>query len=119
MGFGALAYAQQFRDICREIARKEIENLRPKPMLATVTSIDFPAGKCMVQFPGESTSVPIRLFTIAPAVAGTVVRVEGDAGMRYVADVVSGQATLLLRAANGNRYRVVASNTGTLTVTPA
>ena len=117
MGMDKLAYAQQFRDVIRELAIREVNRLRPNPALATVVSVDAPGGKCIVKFAGEDSEVPVKMYTVQPAAAGCVVRVEGEAGLRYVAEVLSGQSALMLRAANGNRYRITVSNTGTVTST--
>ena len=117
MGFDALAYAQKFRDIIREIVVAEVNKVRPTESFAEVTAIDAPGGKCTVKFPGETATVTVRMFTIQPAAVGCIVRVGGDAGFRYVTEVVSGRAAILLRSPNGTRYRVMVADGGAISAT--
>lgn len=100
MGFQDLSYAQQMRDIIRNLAAAEINRLRPASRLGTVTAIDSVNKKASVLFPGDTESVQISMYSIRPTVAGAagvgdVVRVAGSAGRRYVADVVSGIASFV------------------------
>lgn len=117
MGFESLAYAQKFRDTVLEFVRAEVHRLRPTPSFAEVTAINAAANQCTVKFPGETNTVPVRMFHIQPAAVGCVVRVEGDAGFRYVTEVVSGRSALMLRSPNGTRYRVMVSDAGAISAT--
>lgn len=93
-GFGDLPYAQQLRDVIRELAAGEIRRLRPGAQYATVDTIDAANGKVNVIFPGDTDSVPVSMYSIRPTTgggvnAGDVVRVEGIT-RKYVTEVVSG-----------------------------
>lgn len=95
MGFQALDYAQQMRDVIREFVGKEINRLRPDAALATVASINSATNTCTVLFPGDTVAVPVKMYTVQPRTSGApgvgdVVRVAGNSGSRYVADVVAG-----------------------------
>jgi hypothetical protein len=117
MGFEALAYAQKFRDIIRELVVAEVKRVRPSESFAEVTALNTTAGTCTVKFPGETATVTVRMFTIQPAAVGCVVRVAGDAGFRYVSEVISGRGAILLRSPNGTRYRVMVADGGAVSAT--
>lgn len=94
-----LPYAQRFRDVIAELVGKEVKRLRPSASLATVNTIG--ADSCTVIFPGDSTPVTVKLFTVRPTVGGgvgvgDVVRIEGPSGGRYVTEVVKGGALMRL-----------------------
>jgi hypothetical protein len=97
MGWQDLAFAQQLRDVVRELAEKEIKRLRPTGQLATVDTIDTATNTCTVIFPGDAESVKVRMYTIQPTAGGgvgvgDVVRVSSDGARRYVSEVVNGSA---------------------------
>ena len=117
MSMGALAYAQQMRDIIRELVANEVAKIRPTDSVGTVTAIDAANNKCSVRFEDAGDALSIRMFTVQPAAVGAVVRVSGPPGLRYVTEVIVGQSALMLRAANDNRYRITVSNTGVVTST--
>jgi hypothetical protein len=74
------------RNEIRRIAASEVERIRPRYKYATVISIPS-AGKCEVQFPGETGTVLVSMPYTAAVAAGQIVRVEGLHGDRYIADV--------------------------------
>ncbi|QOP65355.1 minor tail protein [Gordonia phage Diabla] len=87
-GFGQWGNSVKAHAVLREIARKEVERLRPAPRLAEVVDIDPDAKKVMVRFTGESTAVPVPYTSTAPANTGQWVRVGGTTHDRYVQDVL-------------------------------
>lgn len=89
-GFQAFEYAQAMRDVVREIAQKEVRRMRPAESYATVSTINEAANTANVTFPGDTTSVPVKMFTVRPTSAGDVVRIEGESTRRYISEVVSG-----------------------------
>lgn len=117
MNIGDLAYAQQMRDIIKEFVVAEFRRLSNPDSTGTVTAITPATSKCMVQFEATGDPVSVHMFTLQPFAVGAVVRVSGPPGLRYVSEVIAGQSALMLRAANGNRYRITVSNTGTVTST--
>lgn len=80
------------RDLIVKIATTTINELRPRPQIATVTQIDRLTNKCWVKFTGETISVPVAMGSIQPYSVGQLVRIEGLTGDRYVSDVI-GKAT--------------------------
>ena len=80
--------ALQMREIIRGIIREELDKLRPKYQLATVTGIDRAHSKCQVRFNGETTSSTIPMGSIQPKEVGQIVRVDGMAGDRFIAEVL-------------------------------
>lgn len=90
-----LAFAQKMRDVITEIARKEVKRSRPSASLATVDTIDAANRTCNVIFPGDSVSVPVKMYTIQPLTGGgvgpgDVVLVGGEGATRRVTEVVKG-----------------------------
>lgn len=86
--------ATRFRDVVKRQVESEVDRLRPDYVYATVQEIDLTKRQCTVIFPGDTSSVPVRLGSIVPKTPGQVVRVEGRLGDRYVADVM-GDAFIL------------------------
>ncbi|UTN91188.1 minor tail protein [Gordonia phage PokyPuppy] len=87
-GFGQWANSVKAHTVLRDIARKEIERLRPASRLAEVTEIISTEKKVMVRFVGESNIVPVPYTSTAPANVGQWVRVGGTTHDRYVEDVI-------------------------------
>lgn len=90
-----LAFAQRMRDVITEIAHKEIQRIRPSASLATVDTIDTVNRTCKVFFPGDTTSVTVKMYTIQPITGGgvgpgDVVLVAGEGPARRVTEVVKG-----------------------------
>lgn len=86
--FSDYRIALQMRDVIQAMVREEVEKQRPRYQMGVVTSIDRVTRKCGVQFPGEAGSVSVNMGSIQPNNTGQVVRVEGLAGDRYIADVI-------------------------------
>ncbi|QGH76172.1 minor tail protein [Gordonia phage Jellybones] len=87
-GFGDWGNSVKVHSVLREIARKEVERLRPAPRLAEVVSIDHDEKKVMVKFVGETNVVPVPYTSTAPANNGQWVRVNGTTHDRYIEDVI-------------------------------
>lgn len=91
MAMDAFSYAQTFRDVIKDIIRKELERVRPSSSLAVVQTVNSAAKTCTVIFPGDTDSVTVKMFTVQPSALNDIVRIEGPAGDRYVAEVVKGK----------------------------
>lgn len=87
-GFGDYRTALEVRDIIQTMVNAEVEKIRPRHQMGTVTSIDRVTRRCGVQFPGEVLSTQVAMGSIQPSAVGQVVRVEGVQGDRYIADVM-------------------------------
>ncbi|WAA19561.1 minor tail protein [Gordonia phage GalacticEye] len=92
-GFGEWGNSVKVHQVLQQIARNEVERLRPASRLAEVTSIDQEAKKVMVKFVGETNEVPVPFNSTAPANIGQWVRVGGTTHDRYVEDVIGESAT--------------------------
>lgn len=88
MGMNDYRYALEFRDLLQGLVRAEVEKNRPRYQMATVTAIDRINRKCTVQFPGETGTAVVNMGSIQPSAINQIVRVEGLAGDRYIADVM-------------------------------
>lgn len=88
MGLNDYRYALEFRDVLKEIVKAEMESQRPRYQYATVTAIDRPARRCSVEFTGEAVSVSVSMGAVQPSDVGQIVRIDGIAGDRFVADVL-------------------------------
>jgi hypothetical protein len=91
-GFTSSATALAMRDLIKEIASGVVDRLRPAPRYATVIAIDPVANQCTVNFPGDTTAVPITMGNVKPMKVGQVVRIVGLSGDKYI-DGVLGMAT--------------------------
>lgn len=87
-GLDDLDAAIEMRDIIRAIVRTELDAHRPPPVYATVQSIDLAAKTCMVVMTGDTVAVKVQCGSIFPSAPGQVVRLEGQQGDRYIADVL-------------------------------
>ncbi|QRI45615.1 minor tail protein [Gordonia phage RoyalG] len=87
-GFGNWGNSVKAHSVLREIAKKEVERLRPSSRLAEVTSIIPAEKKVLVRFVGESNVVPVPYTSTAPANVGQWVRIGGTTHDRYVEDVI-------------------------------
>lgn len=99
MGWQELAFAQQLRDVVRELATQEVRRLRPGDQLATVSTIDTVNGVANVIYPGDTVAVPVAMHTIQPTAGGgvgvgDVVLVTGDSTRRRIQEVVKGSPLL-------------------------
>lgn len=82
--------AAKVRDVVTIIAENVLKSQRPVAAYGTVASIDRVLKKAAVQFPGEAGTVYVPMRTIQPYDVGAVVRVLGEPGDRYIADVTGG-----------------------------
>lgn len=87
-GLADFQSALKMRDIIETIVKGVVEQVRPRIQYGTVTAIDRPKRKCSVQFVGETTSVSVAMGSVQPQSEGQVVRIDGVAGDRFVADVL-------------------------------
>lgn len=87
-------FAARFRDVTRRLIAVELQRLRPQYVYATVAEIKPDERKCMVLFPGDTTPVAVRLGSIVPREVGQIVRIDGLAGDRFVADVMGDTGSL-------------------------
>lgn len=81
-------FATRFRDVMSSIAETVVDRARPGARYGEVVTIDRPNRKCTVRFPGEADAVSVPMGSIQPAKPGQTVRVVGDLGDRYIADVM-------------------------------
>ncbi|AUV60326.1 tail protein [Gordonia phage Flakey] len=87
-GFGNWGNSVKVHSVLRDIAKKEVERLRPSSRLAEVTAIIPAEKKVLVRFVGESNVVPVPYTSTAPANVGQWVRIGGTTHDRYVEDVI-------------------------------
>lgn len=91
--------AMKMRAIIERIARAVVDRERPLDKIARVVDLDRGAGYAFVVYAGdESTSLRVRMYPgIQPQNSdkvngignGSIVRISGAVGSRYVADVLS------------------------------
>jgi hypothetical protein len=80
--------ALRFRDIIQSMVSAQIEKNRPRYKYAVVKSIDRVNYKSTVRFPGETVDVTVNMGAVQPNAINQVVRVDGIASDRYIADVM-------------------------------
>jgi len=85
--------AARLRESVTLIATETFETLNPPPRHATVMSIDTSAGKVGVTYPDEAGVFTIKSEVVMPSV-GSIVRVAGKMGARYVDFQLSGGITV-------------------------
>lgn len=83
------------RDVIQQIARNEIQKVRPASRLAMVQSVNPTDRSAQVVFVGESESVRVPYTSKAPAFNGQFVRVGGTTHDRYIEDVIGQDSTSL------------------------
>lgn len=89
--------AMAMQDLLNAQAQSIINNSRPQPRYAQVTSIIAAERRCLVLFPGDTTPVSVSYGSLRPAATGVFVRIEGPPGQPYISDVMGDtetQATL-------------------------
>jgi hypothetical protein len=88
MGLSDYRFALEFRAELARLVREEVDKQRPRHQVAEVVSIDRVLRRCVVEFPGDTTTATVSMGSIQPASVGQLVRIEGVAGDRYIADVM-------------------------------
>lgn len=89
--FGDHNAAVRLREFVRAVAQETVLDMIPRPRYATVTAVDNIAGRATVQYPDEvGNTFTVPTSQVAPLAAGCVVRIAGQAGARYVDEVMSG-----------------------------
>lgn len=88
MALGDYVFALEMRDVLQQLVAAEIEKQRPQYRYAEVQSFTRSLRKCVVQFTGESSNVTVNMGSIQPQSVGQIVRIDGVAGDRFVADVM-------------------------------
>ena len=81
-------YALEFRAMLQQLVTEEVDRQRPKYQMATVTSIDRTLRRCTVRRPADTSDLTVSMGSIQPSTVGQLVRIEGMAGDRYIADVM-------------------------------
>lgn len=109
--------AASMRDVIKKIATKIVNDLRPHEEYATVVAFDRTNRKCTVRYAGDANDVVLPMGTIQPAVVNQKVRIAGNKGDRYVAEVVSKTGAYLSTASTYTTAGTGTTSTGT-TVTP-
>lgn len=99
MGFGDYEYALKFRDNMKALVRELLEQERPQPKIGRVVDIDRASGIAYVVYPGnDATSAKVKIYPGTQPLNsdringdgnGSVVRVAGPLGSRYVTEVLS------------------------------
>lgn len=74
-----------------QIAARVVEQLRPRPRIGTVVSVDTGTWTCAVTIDGAQQTV--KIGSLIPDGTGMKVRVEGVEGDRYISAVL-GPCTL-------------------------
>lgn len=91
-GFDKQKVALSMRDVIRQIARDEVERLRPRYRYATVVEIDEGGVRARVTFAEQDEPIWLPVWGDMPAV-DDLVRIEGIVGDRYVATGAFGTVT--------------------------
>lgn len=83
--------AYRTRDSMRRMIAAVIDERRPRPRLATVVALDanYTPTKIILQYPNETATFDLSAGTLIPQV-GSVVRMGGPVGGRYIENIVSG-----------------------------
>lgn len=85
---------QELKAFIKRVVRSEIERMRPAPRYGTFQGTTA-EGKALVQYAGASGPVPVDA-TLAPDLdVGTMVRVSGVPGARYLDTSVTGGGTVV------------------------
>ena len=84
--------AARLKETIIQIATETFNELNPAPRHATVMSVDPSAGKVGVTYPDEAGVYIVKCEVIMPTV-GSVVRVAGKMGSRYVDFILSGNTS--------------------------
>lgn len=92
-------FALKFRDTIVKIVREILEQERPQTKVGRVVDVDRASGIAWVIYPGvDETATKVRIYPGAQPLSsdringvgnGSVVRVGGSPGARYVMDVIS------------------------------
>ena len=102
-GFESYLTAGDFQHVLNKMIDSRVASERPASRGARVVSINHEERYCMVVFNGETTPVKIPYGGVAPATTGQIVRIEGLAGDRYIANVLGdSEAQVLASTASAN-----------------
>lgn len=98
-GMGDYEFALKFRDTIKKIVGEILDQERPSPKIGRVVDIDRASGIAYVIYPGTDTTVakvkvypgtqPLNSDRINGNENGSIVRVAGTLGSRYVAEVLN------------------------------
>lgn len=98
-GFDEYAFALKFRDTIKRIVRDILDQERPQPKIGRVVDIDRASGIAYVVYPGSDETTmkvtvypggqPLNTDRLNGEGQGSVVRVAGTLGSRYIAEVLS------------------------------
>lgn len=85
--------AVRMRETIQQIAATTIDYIYPEPRYATVVAIDAPARRVTVKYPDESATFTLPVGSVIPTNIGSLVRVAGRQGARYVDEVLDSAVT--------------------------
>lgn len=85
--------ALRTQQVIERTVNRLIDQKRPSDRYGTVVSITQDTRICAVQLAGEDGTTNVRFGAIQPTQVGQVVRIGGNAGDRWIVDVI-GQAAL-------------------------
>ena len=89
-GFDAPGFAMALREIVESMVEAKLNQLRPPDAIGNVTAIDSTNKIATVQFPPDTTAVPVHYTLTATPVVGSVVRVTGERGAkRFIVAVIT------------------------------
>jgi hypothetical protein len=79
--------AARFRDVVNHMVAKKLDEERPIPKMAEVSSVDYSGRKAGVIYTGDSDSVDVNLTSVFPRV-GQRVYVGGPADDRHIIEIL-------------------------------
>jgi hypothetical protein len=98
-GFSEYEFALKFRDTIKKIVKEILDQERPQPKVGRVVDLDRASGIAYVVYPGnDDTAMKVRVYPGTQPLnsdrlngdeQGSVVRVAGTLGSRYIAEVLS------------------------------
>ena len=89
MGLNDFDAAIRLKEAVYKIAARAIEDLMPRPRYATVISVNYLTGRATCKYPDEGGTFDVAITAVAPGI-GSVVRIAGSQGARYIDEVMTG-----------------------------
>jgi hypothetical protein len=90
MDFDAPAFAIQLRELVEQMVEYKLNQLRPPDAIGNVVSLDTANKIANVNFPPDTTTVPVHYTLTATPSVNSVVRVTGERGpKRFIVAVIA------------------------------
>lgn len=87
-GMSDFAFSAKMRDIVTRMVEETVDRIRPVDRYGEVDSINPAINKCGVILNGETAPILISMGSVKPVSVGSIVRVSGRTGDRYISDVI-------------------------------